>query len=73
MTTPTRTQVQLNRQASQMLMRVYEDIAGQNLYGHCPMPSKSTYYRKAFQKCISICDQYNDSELRAEYERNFRP
>ena len=73
MTTPTRTQVQLNKQASQMLIMVYENIAGQNLYGHCPMPSKSTYYKKAFQRCLTICDQYNDSELRAEYERNFRP
>ena len=73
MTTPTRNQVQLNKQASQMLMRVYEDIAGQNLYGHCPMPSKSIYYRKAYQKCLTICDRYNDSELRQEYERNFRP
>ena len=52
-------------------MQVYEQLAGVNCYGHCPLPSADLNYKKAKQKCISMCDRYNDIELKEEFQRNF--
>lgn len=66
-----RTQLQLNQQAKNLLMQVYEQLVGVNCYGHCPLPSADINYKKAKQKCISMCDRYNDIELKEEFQRNF--
>lgn len=70
MTIPKRTQVQLNSQAKYLIIERYERIAGQNLHGFLPMRN-APYYKKAKQESITICDRYNDIELRKEIELNF--
>ena len=66
-----RTNQDLNTQAKNMFIRVYERINGTNLYGYLPLPSVGNEYVRTKIECISICDKYSDDRLKAEFKRNF--
>lgn len=65
-----RTQLQLNTQAKNLFVLTYERYIGVNLYGNLPMRTDQNYARIK-RECITICDRWNDVELKKEIETNF--
>jgi len=59
-----RTPESIERQCKQLLMICYEQVNGQNLYGHPPqkMPNYLPY-QKAKRRAMSLCRKYKDPEL----------
>ena len=64
MTQLIRTPEAIETQSKQLLMLCYEEVNGQNLYGHPPqkMPNYVPY-QKAKRRAMFLCRKYKDLEL----------
>lgn len=67
---PHRTQHQINQQAKDLFIRVYESKISVNLHGNIPLKTDLDYHyiRK---ECITIADRYGDEALVHELKLNF--
>jgi hypothetical protein len=69
---PQRTQLQLNNQARNLFISIYERAYGVNLHGILPQRDVANQeYRKTKAECIAIATRYEDEALRKEFELNF--
>lgn len=69
---PQRTQHELNQQAKNLIISIYEQKFGVNLYGVCPSKDLANReYYNAKLEALSVAHRYDDIELMEEIELNF--